>query len=93
MGDKSNSPEKQDSSKDKPKWRAEPWGACGENWGWIDSDDGNRAVVCVNAMEGVGKPEKVRELIEVVKKHVCGRFSVGYGDDLHRALAALEMVK
>ncbi len=33
------------------------------------------------------------ELIEAVKKHACGRFSVGYGEELHRALAALDMVK
>ncbi|HEC61882.1 MAG TPA: hypothetical protein ENI27_06465 [bacterium] len=53
-----------------------------------DRADVERAVSCVNAMAGIGNPEKVRELIEALQET---QVHIATDSRLMDALAALEL--
>ncbi len=64
----------------------------------IDKRSANAEIIisCVNAMEGIGKPAAVKELIEAIEEYLdklSGVLPIYYRDRIKKALAALEMVE
>ena len=64
----------------------QPAEICEANWKRLDE--------CVNAMQGIGKPEAVEELIEAIEEYLdklSGMLPIYFRDRIKKALAALEM--
>ncbi len=56
-----------------------------------DEENAAHIVECVNAMEGIGKPPAVKELIEAVKGHIDYWGDDYHFDNLRKALEGLEI--
>ncbi|MEE9366694.1 MAG: hypothetical protein V3W44_08415 [Dehalococcoidales bacterium] len=86
-----------------PKHTKEPWGNPGLNYGYMNEADGNRAVVCVNALAGIptealeagaikGLVDALEDLVYQVRQLKGEETKAIYYDDADKALAALKPV-